>query len=102
MDSSNLSEIMKQEFNLLSRRLTHITVITVCLLALIFWMAGVEVQGNVASIVGIVFIGLAAFTLKIPHITYRFMQNKYRNEPDKLSVLGTSWEEFKAFAMRRK
>ena len=102
MNQSDLSEIMKQEFHLLSRRLTHITVIAVCSLALIFWMAGVDVQGNMASIVGMVFIGLAAFTLKIPHITYRFMLNKYKNEPDKLSVLGPSWEEFKAFAMRRK
>ena len=102
MRRSELSDMLKLEFTLLNRRLTHITIVLVCILAVVMWWAGIEVQGNAASIVGVMFIGLAAFTFKIPHITYRFMLNKYKNEPEKISALGPSWQEFKTFAMRRK
>jgi len=102
MNRSRLSDVLKQEFNLLSRRITHMTIVIVCVLALVLWWAGIKVEGNTASIVGIAFIGLAAFTFKIPHITYRFMLNKYRNEPDKILALGPNWQEFKAYAMQRK
>lgn len=94
--------MLKQEFNLLSRKLTYMTIAAVCVLALILWWLGIEVKGNTATIIGAMFIGLAALTFKIPYIAYRFMLNKYRDEPDKISALGPSWQEFRSFAMQRK
>ena len=102
MKRSRLSGMLKQEFNLLSRKLTYMTIAVVCVLALILWWLGIEVKGNTATIIGAMFIGLAALTFKIPYIAYRFMLNKYRNEPDKIFALGPSWQEFRSFAMQRK
>ncbi len=102
MIGSRLSDMLKQEFNLLNRKLTYMTIAIVCILALILWWLGIEVKGNTATIIGAMFIGLAAFTFKIPHIAYRFMLNKYRDEPDKISALGPNWQEFKALALQRK
>lgn len=102
MIQSSLSHVMQQEFHQLSRKFTYATIAAVCALALVCWWLGVEVKGNMATLIGAMFIILAAFTFKIPHITYQYMLNKYKNEPDKLSALGPNWHEFRDNAMQRR
>ena len=102
MSESKLTAYLQQEFHLLCRKLTYITVGVVCVLAVIAWWFGVEVKGNTATLIGIFFILLAAFTLKIPHIIYRYMLKKYKNDPEKLSALGPNWTEFRQNAMQRR
>ena len=102
MIESKLTIYLEQEFHLLCRKLTHITVIVVILLAVVAWWFGIEVKGNTATLVGMAFIIIAAFTLKIPHIIYRYMLNKYKDEPEKLSALGPNWSEFRDNAKQRR
>ncbi len=102
MIQSSLSHVMQKEFHQLSRKLTYVTIAIVCLFALVFWWLGVEVKGNMATLIGAMFIILAVFTFKIPYFTYQFMLKKYKNEPDKLSALGPNWHEFRDSAMQRR
>ena len=102
MTKNNLSHSMHKEFHNLSRTLTYMTILLVCLLALIFWGIGLEVVGNTATIVGGFFILLAIFTFQIPQITYKYMLNKYKNNPENLAALGSNWSEFRDRAMQRK
>jgi len=102
MIQSNLSYFMQQEFHQLSRKLTYVTIAVVCALAMLCWWLGVEVKGNMATGIGAIFIILAAFTLQIPYMTYRYMLKKYKNEPEKRSALGPNWQDFRDSAMRRR
>lgn len=102
MTESKLSLYMQQEFNQLNRNMTYVTVLVVCVLAIAAWWFGIEVKGKTASVVGIIFIVLAAFTFKIPFFTYRHMLRKYKNEPDKLTALGPNLREFQDNILRRK
>jgi len=102
MIQSSLVHFMQQEFHQLSRKLTYITIAVVCAWALLAWWLGVEVKGNMATGIGAIFIVLAAFTLKIPYMTYWYMLKKYKNEPEKRSALGPNWQDFRDSAMRRR
>ena len=102
MSESKLTLYLQQEFHGLCRKLTHLTVVVVCVFAVVAWWFGVEVKGNTATLIGVIFIMLAAFTLKIPHITYHYMLKKYKNDPEKLSALGPNWTEFRNSAMQRR
>lgn len=102
MSKSNLLKVLQKEFHLLSRKLTHLTVVGVVLLAIIFWWHGVEVKGNTATLIGALFMALAAFTLNIPYFTYRYMLKKYANDPEKRVALGPNWREFKESIVQQK
>ena len=102
MIESNLLHSMNKEFHSLNRRLTYMTVVLVCILAMIFWATGLQVAGKNATIVGVFFMLLALFTFKIPQISYRYMHKKYKNNPENLSILGSNWREFRDRAMQRK
>ena len=95
MNISSSSRLIRDEFNLLSRKLTYMTAAVLCVVAFVFWWLGVEVEGHMATLVGFVFIAAAVFTFQLPYITYRYMLRKYRNEPEKLAALGSGWREFK-------
>lgn len=95
MNISSPSRFIQDEFNLLSRKLTYMTAAVLCVVALVFWWLGVEVEGHMATLVGFLFIAAAVFTFQLPYITYRYMLRKYRNEPEKLAALGAGWREFK-------
>ena len=102
MTQSKLSDFMRQEFHQLSRKFTYVTIAIVCIFAMLFWWLGVEVKGSMATLVGALFIVLAAFTFQIPYITYRYMLKKYKHEPEKLTALGPNWREFREYAMQRR
>ena len=102
MSKSNILRLLEKEFHQLSKNITYITVAIVLITAVVFWWNGVEVKGNAAILIGVMFMVLAAFTLNIPYFTYRFMLNKYKNDPDKHAALGSSWREFRDGAMQRK
>ena len=102
MVQSNLSKLMDQEFHRLSRKLTYITIAIICICSVIFWWFGVDAKGKWATLIGITLIILAAFTFKIPYISYRYMQVKYKSEPKKLSALEPNWREFRDRVMQRR
>jgi|GEM_PF-3573515 len=102
MNESNISEELYREFHQISRKLTYVTVGFVCTLALIVWLTGFDVGGKRTSLMGIMFMILAFFTFKIPHISYQYMQRKYKSESEKRSVLGYDWKHFRDQAMQRK
>lgn len=102
MNKSNLLNLLQQEFHQLSRKLTYFTIAIVCLAAVVFWWHGVEVKGNTATLIGSMFLILAVFTLNIPYITYRYMLKKYKDDPEKQSALGPTWQEFRESAMGHK
>ena len=102
MSRSNLSKLLQQEFHQLSRKLTYFTIAIVCLAAVVFWWHGVEVKGNIAMLIGSMFMILAVFTLNIPYFTYRYMLKKYKDDPDKQLALGPNWREFRESAIGRK
>ena len=102
MSKSNLSKLLQQEFQQLSRKLTYFTIAFICLAAIIFWWHGVEVKGNTAMLIGSMFMIVAAFTLNIPYFTYRYMLKKYKDDPEKQLALGPNWREFRESAMGRK
>ncbi len=101
MTESKLSIFLQDEFQQLCRKMTYATVIAVCIFAVVAWWFGIEVKGNMATLIGLIFIILAVLTFKIPHIAYRYMLNKYKHEPEKLSALGSSWKEFKDSSQQR-
>ena len=98
---SRISEDIQHEFNQLSRTFTYSTAVIVCVAALIFWSLGLEVKGNTATAIGGMFIVLAAITLKVPYIAYRYLLYKYKNDDEKLTELGSSWRDFKDRTTRR-
>ena len=102
MTESKLLVYLLQEFHLISRKMTYATVAIVCVFAIVAWWFGIEVKGKTATLIGLMFIVLAAFTLQIPYITYRFMLKKYKNDPDKLSALGPNWQDFRDSALQRR
>ena len=102
MINSDLLNSIHEEFHHLSRKLTYLTIVLVCVLAMIFWSIGLDVVGSTATIVGVFFMLVAAFTFQIPQITYRYMLRKYRNSPENLSALGPNWADFRDRARQRK
>ena len=102
MSKGNLLTLLEKEFHQLCRNFTYITVAIVLITAVIFWWNGVEVKGNAAILIGVMFMVLAVFTLNIPYFTYRFMLSKYKDDSDKHAALGPSWREFRDGAMKRK
>lgn len=102
MSESNISEELCKEFHQISRKLTYMTVALVCAIALIVWLTGIDVGGKRTSLMGAMFMSLAFFTYKIPHLSYRYMQRKYKGESEKRSVLGYDWKQFRDLAMQRK
>ena len=102
MNESNLSEELFREFHQISRKLTYMTVAFVCVIALVVWLTSFDVGGKRISLMGVMFMSLAFFTYKIPYISYRYMQRKYKSESQKRAVLGYDWKHFRDQAMQRK
>lgn len=95
MNQTNSLLYIQREFHRLCRIITYVTVAKICIFALLSWWLGVEVKGNTATLVGLLFIALAVFIFKIPYVTYRYMLKKYKDQPEKLALLGANWREFK-------
>ena len=100
--SSNVSSEVYKEFHKINRKLTYSTIGLVCVTALVVWLNGIDVRGKHLSEMGLLFMLLGFFTYKIPYISYRFMQKKYKNEPAKLSAIGYDWKTFLNLAMQRR
>ena len=100
--SSDVSSEVYKEFHKINRKLTYSTIGLVCVTALVLWLNGVDVRGKHLSEMGLLFMLLGFFTYKIPYISYRFMQKKYKNEPAKRSVVGYDWKTFLDLAMQRR
>jgi len=102
MNESNISDEVYREFHQISRKLTYMTVALVCAAALIVWLLSIDISGKRTSLLGVMFMGLAFFTYKIPHISYRFMQGKYKGTTAKRNILGYDWKQFRDQAMQRR
>ena len=99
MSESKLSQSLYSEYHVLNRNLTYMTIALVCLAALLIWIFNVDLKGERTTLMGLMFMLLAAFTFKIPHISYRFLKYKYKNNPEKYSILGADWKSFRDAAM---
>jgi len=102
MSESNISDDVYREFHQITRKLTYMTVAVVCVAALIIWLMNIDIGGGRTSLLGVMFMGLAFLTYKIPHISYRMMQGKYKSIADKRNVLGYDWKLFRDEAMKRR
>lgn len=100
--SDGVSSEVYKEFHKISRKLTYSTIGLVCVTAFVVWLNGTDVRGKHLSEMGMLFMLLGFFTYKIPYISYRFMQKKYKNQAEKRSVLGYDWKTFIDLAMQRK
>ncbi len=99
MSESKISQSLYSEYHVLNRNLTYMTIALVCLAALIIWIFNVDLKGERTTLMGLMFMLLAAFTFKIPHISYRLLKSKYKNNPEKCSILGADWKIFRDAAM---
>ena len=102
MNESNLSEELYREFHKMNRNLTYMTIALVSVAALLVWVFNIDVGGKRTSLMGLMFMLLAAFTFKIPHISYRYLVSKYKNNKEKRSILGADWKLFRDAAMMRR
>jgi len=102
MSESNVSEELFREFHQINRKLTYMTVALVCVVALVVWLFGLNAGGKFTSVMGLLFMVLAFFTYKIPYISYRAMQRKYKDESEKRTAIGYDWKQFRDQAMLRK
>lgn len=101
-DSDAVSNEVYKEFHKINRKLTYSTIGLVSVTAFVLWLNGVDIKGKHLSEMGLLFMLLGFFTYKIPYISYRFMQKKYKNEPGKRSTLGYDWKTFLDLAMQRR
>ena len=102
MNESNLSQELYGEFNKLCRNLTYATIALVCIAALIIWIFDIDLGGQRTTLMGVSFMVLAAFTFKIPYLSYRYMLSKYKHHEDKSSILGVDWKLFRDNAMQHR
>ncbi len=98
----NLSQEVYSEFHRLNRYLTYMTILLVCFAALIVWVFSIDIGGKRTTLMGAMFMLLAAFTFKIPYISYRYLRSKYKNHSEKCSILGTDWKLFHDAAMLKR
>jgi len=102
MTESNMSQELYKEFHQISRNLTYLTIGLVAVAALSVWLFNIDVGGKRTSSMGVMFMLLAFFTYKIPYLSYRYMQYKYKHESEKRSVIGYDWKQFRDQAMQRR
>lgn len=102
MTESNISQQLYREFHQFSRKLTFATIGLVAVVALAVWLFGIDVGGNRTTAMGAMFMMLALFTYKIPHISYKFLLYKYKNDTEKRNAIGYDWKHFRDLAMQRR
>lgn len=102
MTESKISHELYREFHQISRKLTFATVGLVAVVALAVWLFGIDVGGNRTTAMGAMFMMLALFTYKIPHISYKYLLNKYKNDTERRSAIGYDWKHFRDLAMQRR
>ncbi len=102
MTESKISQELYSEFHQFSRNLTFLTIGLVAVAAMLVWLFGIDVGGNRTTAMGAMFMILALFTYKIPHISYKYLLNKYKNDTEKRNAIGYDWKQFRDSAMQRR
>jgi hypothetical protein len=102
MIESKISEDLYREFHQFSRKLTYATIGLVAIVAFAVWLFKIDVGGNRTTAMGAMFMLLALFTYKIPHISYKYLLNKYKNDTIKRNAIGYDWKQFRDIAMQRR
>jgi hypothetical protein len=102
INESDLTGKLCAEFHQISRNLTYFTIALVAVSALAVWLFSIDLGGSRTTLMGLAFMSLAVFTYKIPYISYRYMQRKYKNVAEKSTVLGYDWKQFRDLAMQRR
>ena len=102
MTESDLSQQLYSEFHIICRNLTYFTIALVCVAALIVWIFAIDLGGKRTTLMGAMFMILAAFTFKIPYFSYRYLLSKYKHHDEKRSILGTDWKLFRDNAMQHR
>lgn len=102
MTESKILKDLYREFHQLSRTLTFATIGLVALAALTVWLFDIDLGGNRTTAMGAMFMILALFTYKIPHISYKYLLNKYKHDTEKRNAIGYDWKHFRDLAMQRR
>ena len=102
MSESKILQDICREFHAFNRKLTYATIGLVAMVALVVWIFGIDVGGNRTTAMGAMFMILALFTYKIPHISYKYLLNKYKHDSEKRNAIGYDWKQFRDVAMQRR